>query len=107
VEEFASKEEVRDIRQNCKQTHDDTNKCLTDIKVILGRMDERMNQAFGQLKDGSSTFASLGDRVDKLENLEERRKGVLIAISAVVAVIMNVVYLVVKSTLDKILKGGA
>lgn len=92
----------RDARQLCEQRHKDLGTCVTDIKVTLGRMDERMKNAFGELEDGETIFADHKTRLEKIERLIERGRGVVILLVFLGSILGSILVTIGGKVLDKI-----
>lgn len=91
----------------CTQTHNDLNKCLTEIKTGVARLEERMISAFGELDEGTDAFATLNDRVAALEKQQARWKGTIAAVGVGITLGINFILFFLKIGWEYIkTKGG-
>jgi len=102
----ATKEELKEMRDNCRETHKDLNDIMTQMAVTLGRVDERMEQVFGKLNEGGTTFRGLDARVHQLESESHIRKSAMVIIIGVLTIGLNLIIFVVQKILEKIVRGG-
>jgi len=81
---------IDNAQNRCDTTHGDLNKILMEIKTGQARIEERIINAFGELKEGDNAFTVLNERVAKVEAQLNKWKGALLIIVPAATVFFNV-----------------